>query len=274
MKKSLILNLIIGIFFILALSSGSILLGYFFSLKNSEKDFNSLREAFYTNQIKEKEEDLTQDSPYSMTTQEDILSEEKIINLEELYHMNQDIVGWISIKGTKIDYPVMYTPEDPEFYLKRNFEKKYSPSGVPFLDGNSPLSPSTDNIIVHGHNMKDGSMFAELLLFDEKEFWESHPTIDFYGFEKKQTFDIIAVYYTEVYNENIEFVYHTFVHAKDEKEFKQYVKDAKNLSVYDTGVTAEYGEQLLTLSTCAYHTENGRFVVLAKEKGNEANNGN
>lgn len=274
MKKSLILNLIAGIFLILMLLSGSILLGYFFSLKNSEKSFNSLRETFYTNQRAEEEEGLGQDSPPSLINREEIFSEENRINLEELYRINQDIVGWISIKGTKIDYPVMYTPKNPEFYLKRNFEKEYSPGGVPFLDGNSPLSSSIDNIIIHGHNMKDGSMFAELLLYEEKEFWENHPTIDFYRFEKKQTFEIVAAYYTEVYNEKIGFVYHTFVQAKEEEEFIQYVAEAKKLSSYDTGVIAEYGDQLLTLSTCAYHTENGRFVVLAKEKGNETKNSN
>lgn len=185
----------------------------------------------------------------------------------ELYKTNSDIIGWIKIEDTKIDYPVMQTKNDPEYYLHRSFDGEYTDSGTPFMDAASDIFIPTDNFLIYGHHMKSGTMFHDLLKYEDKSFYENHKKFKFDTIYKggQGTYEIISVAYSQIYaKDSDKFKYYQHADITSEAEFNEYVRGVKALSIYDTGVTAEYGDQLVTLSTCAYHTEEGRFFVVAK----------
>lgn len=181
-----------------------------------------------------------------------------------LYNQNDDVVGWISIEGTVINYPVMHTPENPDFYLKHNFEKEYSDYGVPYVAGNCQLNPRSDNIIIYGHHMKNGTMFGVLTEYADKDFYEKHKIIRFDTLTEQGEYEIVAVFKTTVYDGN-GFAFYEFVEAESEQDFQEYIEKCKELSLYDTGITAAYGDELITLSTCEYSSKNGRMVVVGKK---------
>ncbi len=181
-----------------------------------------------------------------------------------LHNQNKDMVGWISIEGTVINYPVMHTPENPDFYLKHNYEQEYSDYGVPYVAGNCQLNPRSDNIIIYGHHMKNGTMFGALTEYADKDFYEKHKIIRFDTLTEQAEYEIVAVFKTTVYDDN-GFAFYEFVDAESEKEFQEYIRKCKELSLYDTGIMAEYGDELLTLSTCEYSSKNGRMVVVGKK---------
>ena len=188
----------------------------------------------------------------------------------DLYETNSDIIGWITVDGTKIDYPVMQTQSDPEFYLRRSYEKKYSISGVPFLDAYSDVFKPTLNWLIYGHNMKDGTMFHDLLDYAEEDFYKAHKTIRFDTIYKGGggRYKVVAAFYSQIYPENKNvFKYYTYADLNSDREYKEYIEGVKKLSEYDTGVDAVPGDQLITLSTCSYHVPDklGRFAVVAKK---------
>ncbi len=189
--------------------------------------------------------------------------EETLSNFETLLQKNSDMVGWISVSGTNINYPVMQTKNNPNYYLKRNFNKEYSDLGVPYVQENCDLAAS-DNIIIYGHHIKGGKMFGSLDKFTSKFFYEKHKIIQFNTLTEQSQYQIIAVFKTIAYSAS-GFRYYDFVNAEDEADFNAYVSRCKELALYDTGVTAKYGDKLLTLSTCKRFAENGRLVVVAKK---------
>lgn len=180
----------------------------------------------------------------------------------ELKEQNPDFFGWISIKGTKINYPVMYTPDRPEYYLHRAFDKSNSQSGVPFLDGR--CFAECGNYLIYGHHMNNGTMFAQLLSYGDEEFWKEHPTIQFDTLDGSGNYSVLAAFYSEIYpDEEDGFRYYRYTDLREEEEFEAYINQVKEAALYDTGIQAEYGDVLLTLSTCSYHVDDGRFVVMA-----------
>lgn len=181
----------------------------------------------------------------------------------DVYAQNTDFVGWISIEGTRIDYPVMQTKEEPNFYLKHAFDKSYSSYGVPYLQGDCDVGLS-DNLVIYGHHMNNGSMFSDLCRYAKEDFYREHKTIHFDTLESFGTYEIVAAFKTVAYSGD-GFPYYRFVQAQSEQEFNEYIQACKELSLYDTGVTAQYGDKLLTLSTCEYSRINGRMVVVAKQ---------
>ena len=98
-------------------------------------------------------------------------------NMKKLKEMNSDCIGWIYIEDTKVNYPVMYTPQEAEKYLRKNFYGKYSTGGVPFIDIRCPLN--SKNLIIYGHNMKNGTMFGGLKKFLDEDYRKAHKTIEF-----------------------------------------------------------------------------------------------
>lgn len=180
-----------------------------------------------------------------------------------VYEQNSDFVGWISIEGTNIDYPVMQTVDNPNYYLKRSFEKQYSDYGVPYVQENCDLELS-DNCVIYGHHMNNGSMFADLCKYADEDFYRAHKTIRFDTLSGFGEYEVVAVFKTVAYSEQ-GFQYYHFVNAEDETAFNEYISQCKELALYDTGVTAEYGDRLITLSTCEYSRQNGRMVVVAKK---------
>ena len=180
-----------------------------------------------------------------------------------VYAQNNDFVGWLCIEGTNINYPVMQTPEDPNYYLKRAFDRSYSDYGVPYVQENCALGIS-DNIVIYGHNMSNGSMFADLCRYEKKSFWQEHPIIHFDTLSGYGEYEIVAVFKTVAYSQE-GFKYYHFVDAESEADFDAFLAQCRELELYDTGVDAEYGDQLITLSTCEYSRKNGRMVILAKK---------
>ena len=181
----------------------------------------------------------------------------------EVYEQNTDFVGWISIDGTNINYPVMQDIDNPNFYLKHGFDKQYSKYGVPYVQENCCLGIS-DNVIIYGHHMKDGSMFADLCKYESEDFYREHKTICFDTLSGFGKYEIVAVFKTVVDSE-AGFQYYRFVNAEDEVDFCAFLSECKVLGLYDTGVSASYGDKLITLSTCEYSRAGGRMIVVAKE---------
>ena len=187
----------------------------------------------------------------------------------ELHKQNKDMVGWICINDTNINYPVMQSIDKPNFYLKHGFDKSYTDYGCPYVAESCDLSKPSDNLIVYGHHMKNGSMFSDLEKFKKKDFWEEHKTFNFNTLYAKQTYEIIAVFKTVVYTESSsEFKYFQFSDAESPEHFNNYISKCKTKAIYETGVTAEYGDKLITLSTCEYSNTNGRLVLVAKRIDN------
>ncbi len=189
---------------------------------------------------------------------------EILTEFAQLYNMNSDIVGWLKIPGTKIDYPVMHTPEDPEYYLKRNFDKKSSSQGCLFLQAECDALAPTDNVVIYGHHMRDGTMFGELDKYRKAAFREENPYIYFDSLYQLQTYEVMAVFLTTA-TAGEGFAYHAFIDAKDEAQYDAFVEQCKALSLYDTGVEAQFGDKLICLSTCEYSQTNGRLVIVAKQ---------
>lgn len=179
----------------------------------------------------------------------------------ELYAQNSDFIGWLRIDGTGIDYPVMQSKDDPDFYLKHNFSKEYSRFGLPYMQANCNLS--SDNIIIYSHNIKSKSMFNELTEYKNRDFYTAHKYFTFDTLDEHRTYEVVAAFKTVAYSDS-GFQYYAFVNANTVEEFDAFVEKCKALSFYDTGVTAEYGDKLITLSTCEYSQENGRLAVIAK----------
>ncbi|MGL4738431.1 MAG: class B sortase [Cellulosilyticaceae bacterium] len=206
-----------------------------------------------------------------------IVKEEKISEIEpqilpeylRLYEMNQDLVGWLKIEDTRIDYPVMQTLEDEDYYLDKGFDGEKNSNGSLILDtscqmGGPEGSPST-NLIIHGHHMRSGEMFGDLEKYMDADYAKLHERIQLDTLYEKREYQVVAVFLSQVYSKSDTcFKYYQFVEADTPEAFETFYNTIKELSVVDTGVTASYGDELLTLSTCSYHVEDGRLVVVAK----------
>ena len=190
---------------------------------------------------------------------------EVIPRLQEQYEKNPDLAGWLTIPGTRIDYPVMYSPDEPERYLHANFEVSYSFAGLPFID--AACDPESGNRIIYAHNMLDGSMFRTLLKYQQKDFWQRNPVISFNTLYEEQEYEVVAAFYDKVYKKSdTNFKFYQFYDTSDQSSFDEAMAYYREHALYDTGVTAQCGDLFLTLVTCAYQTENGRFVVVARKK--------
>lgn len=257
-RKMLILGTIF--FAVLIIVSGIMILRIYSDGKESEEAFESIAELI----VEETTTDETT-APEIQEPNEESTVPKKITPNEKyasVYEQNNDFVGWISIDGTNINYPVMQTVEHPNYYLKRGFDGKYSEHGVPYVQEDCNLL-SSDNIVIYGHNMKDGTMFSDLEEYISEEFYKRYPYIQFDTLNDYGTYVIIVVFKTVAYSED-GFKFYNFVDASDGAEFDNYISRCKELSLYDTGISAEYGDKLLTLSTCEYSRNNGRMVIVAK----------
>ncbi len=181
----------------------------------------------------------------------------------ELAQQNPEFYGWIKIDNTNVNYPVMHTPNDPEKYLQLNFEGEYSRAGTIFMDHR--CSAESDNLILYGHNMKNKTMFGSILNYKDAAYWREHPVIQFDTLYEHREYEVLAAFFDHVYNKSDTcFKYYNFIEAADTDAFNKAIRIYREKAIYDTGVSVQYGDQLLTLSTCAYHTENGRFAVIAR----------
>ncbi|MCI9436312.1 MAG: class B sortase [Lachnospiraceae bacterium] len=203
------------------------------------------------------------------TLDDDPEAKEVLEEYKKLLNQNKKLIGWVKIDDTNIDYPVMQTT-DNEYYLDHNMNQEYDKNGTIFMDKDCDVLRPSTNYILYGHHMKSGQMFGQLDLYKKKSYYEEHPYINFDTIYEKGTYQVMYVFRSKVYKETeIVFKYYQFIDANSEQEFDSYMKDMAELSLYDTGVTAEYGDQLLTLSTCDYQETDGRFVVVAKKIAKE-----
>lgn len=191
---------------------------------------------------------------------------EKMLQLEELKKQNNDIVAWLEIPNTEINYPVLQTT-DNEYYMTHTYKKEYSSDGSIFLDKDYDWDLPSSNLLIYGHNNRNGNMFEDLLKYEDESYYKEHPTIEFTTLDEDCEYEIISVFKSRIYykSEQNVFRYYFFINAENEEEYNYYVEESKKASLYDTGKTAEYGEQLLTLSTCEYSQEDGRFVIVARK---------
>lgn len=209
------------------------------------------------------DETIPASSQTSLSVQEEPLV---LPDLSEMAAKNKDMIGWIKIDGTPLDYPVMFTPEDEEKYLHRNFEGNFSIGGLPFMDTACSLNPRSDNLILYGHNMVNGTQFRTLTNYTQEDYWKQYPQIQLSSLYENETYDILAVFYDQVYRKSDTcFKFYQFINAETKEEFDEAIAYYKDHALYETGVTAEYGDSLITLVTCSYHVENGRLVVVAKK---------
>lgn len=183
------------------------------------------------------------------------------IDLTAMQAQYPDIQGWITIPGTNVDYPVLQSGEDaPEYYLKRNYRGEWEANGSLFLQWNCKVSES-QNLIIYGHNMNSGAMFGNLDRFAAADYWQEHKTVLFQTIQGMYAYEIVSVMKTDV-----------SVFPFQQTEFSgetgllKYVRQAKNLGLFGTGVLCDNLEQVLTLVTCSYEWESARNVVVAVRK--------
>ena len=247
-KKLLILLILLIIFIISAAMS----IFYIFNNYKNKKDNENLQKII--NQTYDNNTNETQKN-------------ERIIKVKELQEINSDIIGWLEIENSNISYPVLQG-EDNDYYMTHNYKKEYSKDGSLFLDKDYNWDLPSTNLLIYGHNnIGSTQMFAGLEEYNKKEYYNSHKIIRFTTDKEDYEYEIISVFLSRVYykSEKNVFRYYYFINANTEQEFNDFVNSAKEASLYDTGVTAEYGDQLLTLSTCSYHTTDGRLAVVAKK---------
>lgn len=268
---------ILIVFFSIVLIGSVAYIGYNqYENKMEEKRIEDLQQNIVENpervdiveeQLKNETETLETEMTEEIETETQIEEKTILSEYEELYNENPDLIGWIKVEDTPIDYPVMQTFDDPTFYIHRDWNKNESTYGLPLVDARCTLE--SGNIIIYSHNMKNGTMFGSLKKYNEQSFYEEHQIIKFDTIYEKAEYQIIAVllaqvFYDEEPNEN-EFVYYNYIDLGSKEEFQEYVDQVKERSLYDTGVTAEYGDSLITLCTCNYHVKDGRFLVVAKK---------
>lgn len=185
---------------------------------------------------------------------------------EKLHEENGDMVGWLSIPGTKIDYPVMQK-EGNDYYLHHDFYGEENRHGCLFVKDIADVNTPGDCFIIYGHNMKDGTMFGDLDEYRSEEYYKEHSVLQFNSLYEEREYEIMAVFLSHVYHEGEEgFRYYEFYTVDTEEAFQDFYGNVTQNALYDTGVDAAYGDAFLMLSTCAYHEEDGRLVVVAKQK--------
>lgn len=185
---------------------------------------------------------------------------------EKLHEENGDMVGWLSIPGTEIDYPVMQKAGN-EYYLHHDFYGEENRHGCLFVKDIADVNTPGDCFIIYGHNMKDGTMFGDLDEYRSEAYYKEHPVLQFDSLYEEREYEIMAVFLSHVYKEGEEgFRYYDFYTADTEEAFQEFYENVMENALYDTGVTAACGDKFLMLSTCAYHEEDGRLVVAARRK--------
>lgn len=254
-------KIMIGCFLIVGLCSLAYFILYHYGNNRSDSRFQELSGLIGSDTLKMPEQ---QKQTVVHLTDSNVEIPDILPEYETLYNSNKKLIGWIEIDDTKIDYPVLQCG-DNTYYLNHNFDQEEDRNGSIFLDYRCDVIQGNDNYILYGHHMSSGKMFAALEKYEDKDYYEKHPYIRFDTIYEKQTFQVMYVFRSRVYNEDdVVFKYYDFIDVNSENEFVSYMREMEEETFYNTGVTASYGEQLLTLSTCDYNEKNGRFVVVAK----------
>lgn len=232
---------------------------YYYQFEKNRVDYNKLAE------LKEEDSVLDTEKGYTITVEEQKDMPPILAKYETLYKKNKKLIGWLKIDDTNIDYPVMQTVNN-EYYLDHNFNQEYDKNGSLFLDKDCNAAFPNTNMIIYGHHMKSGKMFGNLNYYSKESYYKEHPQIQFDTIYEEGIYDIMYVFRSRIYNEDeVVFKYYQFFDVNSEDEFYSAMDEMARMSLYDTGVTADYGDKLITLSTCDSSEEDGRFVVVAKK---------
>lgn len=246
-------------FFIAAVIFGVLFLIQYKDAKDSEETFETLQVEIAAKAVEKEREKETADP---IDPEDEYAVAQQAMDLyRELKEQNEDFVGWISIEGTNINYPVVQNRDTPGFYLKHGFDKTYSDYGVPYLEEDCSIQYS-NNLVVYGHHMNNGTMFADLVKYADEGFYEEHKTLTFDTLMGLSEYEVVAVFRFNTNHEDFRF--NEYINMK-EARFAEYMGNVYSRQLYDTGVKAEYGDTLLTLSTCDYTYENGRFILVARK---------
>ena len=246
MKKKRFLDLAIVLLAGVMLFSGYKLITISQSAKESKEQYQQLEQLVDTH---------TED----IVTDEYITSQQKY---QSVYDKNNDFVGWVYIPETELNYPVMYTPSNPEYYLRRDFEGKYNIHGVPFVDYRCIVDES-DNTIIYGHNMMNGTMFSIVEDYADKIYWQQHRYIGFDTMNGYGTYEVAICANIDL--TTIDFNYTDTINFADEAAFYSYINQVKEHACYETDVKLSYGDKLILLSTCETNNDEGRYIIIAKK---------
>lgn len=248
-KPSKILCILVKLFLILfLLTIIYFLYGWYSSYKNKKIYEEIKREIIEENNQYEKDETSG--------------SINKVINLKRRY---PEIVGWIKVEGTIINYPILQS-DDNKYYLTHNYKKRYSQYGSIFTKKECNINNLFSNTIIYGHNMKDGQMFNQLLKYENEEFYKKNKFIEITTEQERIKYAIIVVFKSRVYykNEKNVFKFYDYINLENKTTYNYFIENCYKKQLYNTGLSAEYGEQLITLVTCEYSQKNGRLVIVAK----------
>ena len=232
---------------------------YYYQFEKNRVDYENLAELKAKDSAKEPELGYT----LTVETQKDMPP--ILAKYETLYNKNKKLIGWLKIDDTNIDYPVMQTVNN-EYYLDHNYNQEYDKNGSIFLDKDCNAAFPNTNMIIYGHHMKSGKMFGYLNRYSSESYYKEHPQIQFDTIYEEGVYDIMYVFRSRIYNEDeVVFKYYQFIDVNSADEFYSAMDEMARMSLYDTGVTADYGDKLITLSTCDDSEAYGRFVVVAKK---------
>lgn len=263
-KVNPVLYIILCIGLSISILSGGYLFKYYYGIYKTDKTYNDLR-----NDIGDEEDDnkpvIRRDAIDADREKDPNKHSIRHSKYDKLYEKNSDFVGWLEVPGTVIDYPVMQTKKNEQYYIHRNFYGKYDEAGTLFCNAIANLARPSDNTIIYGHNMKYGAMFHDLSKFESEEFYEKHKLFYFDTIYRSGVYEIIGTVKTDLYNGSFEYFYYADCNSE---EFYKYVNFIKNKSLYKTKAieNVEYGDILVTLSTCSYHVSGGkgRILVIGK----------
>lgn len=260
------------VFLLIFIISITYIIAYFYTTYKNETNLKELQSIMNTVRVVENKNIASENEPQNVNSYEvnqEKNNNAKIENFKELKKLYSNIVAWIEIENTTINYPIMQS-NDNDYYLYRNYKNEYSRYGSIFLDYKYDFSKDSQNFLIYGHNNNDEMMFNELLKYQEKEYFEAHPSINLITENDITNYKIVSVFKSQVYSQDATnvFRYYNYVDLSNEDTFTNYITNVKKASIYDIDIEPQLGDDIITLSTCEYSKPNGRFVIVGISEKN------
>lgn len=260
------------VFLLIFIISITYIIAYFYTTYKNETNLKELQSIMNTVRVVENKNIASENEPQNVNIYEvnqEKNNNAKIENFKELKKLYSNIVAWIEIENTTINYPIMQS-NDNDYYLYRNYKNEYSRYGSIFLDYKYDFSKDSQNFLIYGHNNNDEMMFNELLKYQEKEYFEAHSSINLITENDITNYKIVSVFKSQVYSQDATnvFRYYNYVDLSNEDTFTNYITNVKKASIYDIDIEPKLGDDIITLSTCEYSKPNGRFVIVGISEKN------
>jgi sortase B len=182
---------------------------------------------------------------------------------QPIYDQNSDVKGWLTIPGTAIDYPVAEAA-DNDYYLTKGFDKQDNDHGALFLDYRDSVSPQSKNLIIYGHNMKDGQMFHDLRYYQNIDTYSTSSLITFDTIYGEYKWKVFAAFWANTEPTQGYVFNYLITDWSTDSAFTSFITEVKARSMFNIPVDVQPGDSILTLSTCAYEFEGERLVVMAR----------